>query len=150
MAEEIQLEDGKYTVVFDQGHLAAKRHGEPWRDLSGDHLVYAMFCEIQRLERKCSGQPDCDSPPAPVETAANDQGDGYVINQLDRGIHRLSELVMQAERHNELDGSENLALSSGRPDRYQTRRANLLELQWHLRNLRKTLSGADPCEGTPL
>lgn len=48
--EKISVEDGKYTVVFDGGKLSALRYGEPWRDLSGDKLVYALMCRIQSLE----------------------------------------------------------------------------------------------------
>ena len=51
-------DDGKYTVTFNDknGELKALRHGEPWKDLSGDKLIYCMLAahadaqaEIARL-----------------------------------------------------------------------------------------------------
>lgn len=51
-------DDGKYTVVFNDktGEIKALRHGEPWKDLSGDKLTYCMLAahvdaqaEIARL-----------------------------------------------------------------------------------------------------
>lgn len=48
--QEVTVEDGKYTVVFDDGKLYALRYGERWRDLTGDKFVYALMCRIQALE----------------------------------------------------------------------------------------------------
>lgn len=50
MQFKIDLQDGKYTYVFDNGNQYALRYGESWRDLVGDNLVYAMACRIQELE----------------------------------------------------------------------------------------------------
>lgn len=47
---QIELNGGKYTYVFDQGKQYALRYGEPWRDLTGDNLVYWMAAKIQELE----------------------------------------------------------------------------------------------------
>lgn len=60
-AEQITVEDGKYTVIFDNGQLHALRYGERWRDLSGDKLIYALMCRIQALEAAASA---CLSHPA--------------------------------------------------------------------------------------
>lgn len=50
MTTRIDLDDGKYTVLHDNGRdFRALRHGEPWRELTGDKLVFAMACEIERL-----------------------------------------------------------------------------------------------------
>lgn len=46
----IVLEGGKYTVVRDGGNMHALRHGEPWRDLTGDKLVGALCARIDELE----------------------------------------------------------------------------------------------------
>ena len=43
MVETLSLEDGKYVLTLDAGKLTATRYGEPWRDLSGDKLVYLLF-----------------------------------------------------------------------------------------------------------
>lgn len=61
---KIDLYDGKYTVIFDDGKLSALRYGEPWRDITGDNLIYWMFVEIEELRqfiaesgRSASGEP---------------------------------------------------------------------------------------------
>lgn len=48
--ETLELEDGKYTVLHDEQHggLTILRHGEVWRNESGDKFILAMFHEIQR------------------------------------------------------------------------------------------------------
>lgn len=54
MADKVELNDGKYTVVNDLsegGGFYALRYGEEWRNLAGDKLVYTMFCEIERLRK---------------------------------------------------------------------------------------------------
>ena len=49
----IELDDGKYTVVHDNGAgLHALRYGEHWRDMTGDGLVLAMAQEIEDLRRR--------------------------------------------------------------------------------------------------
>ena len=52
----IELENGKYKVIDELGkespRFYALRDGEEWRDLTGDKLVYSMFCEIIRLREK--------------------------------------------------------------------------------------------------
>ena len=44
--------DDKYAVEMSEDCrvFRAIRHGEPWRDLSGDKLVAAMLARIQGLE----------------------------------------------------------------------------------------------------
>lgn len=50
---EIELADGKYKYRrFKKGGQDCLRHGEPWRDLSGDNLIYFMGCEIEELRGK--------------------------------------------------------------------------------------------------
>ena len=44
------FEDGKYTVINDNGNLVALRHGEQWRDLNGDKLVCSMLLEVDALK----------------------------------------------------------------------------------------------------
>ena len=46
MTESITIEE--YTLSHDNGlNFKCTRNGEPWRDLIGDNLVFAMFSEIQ-------------------------------------------------------------------------------------------------------
>lgn len=51
---EYTLENGKYTVIFDDktGNLKALRYGEEWRDLTGDKLFYSMLAEMIQLKLK--------------------------------------------------------------------------------------------------
>jgi hypothetical protein len=46
--ERIDVADGKYTVVYDNGQMSALRHGEPWRDINGDNLVYWLAVELRQ------------------------------------------------------------------------------------------------------
>jgi hypothetical protein len=43
------FDNGKYTVINDNGILTALRYNEPWRSLAGDNLVAAMLDEVHRL-----------------------------------------------------------------------------------------------------
>lgn len=51
----IELEDGKYTVLYDLGECKALRYGEPWRDLTGDKLIGCMLERIEELEARLGG-----------------------------------------------------------------------------------------------
>jgi hypothetical protein len=48
-ATAYSFDNGKYTVVNDNGILTALRYNEPWRSLAGDNLVAAMLDEVNRL-----------------------------------------------------------------------------------------------------
>lgn len=51
METRIELEGGKYTVLHEYGlNFRALRHGEEWRDLTGDGLILAMAHRIEELE----------------------------------------------------------------------------------------------------
>jgi hypothetical protein len=57
MAIRLELEGGKYTIVQeDKPHqFYALRHGEKWRDLTGDGLVLALcqqLSDTQELAQK--------------------------------------------------------------------------------------------------
>ena len=53
------FDEGKYRVTWTAGggqqeaesDYSATRHGEPWRDLTGDNLIGSMLWEINRLQR---------------------------------------------------------------------------------------------------
>jgi hypothetical protein len=50
------FDNGKYTVIFSTVNapnttFKALRHGEEWRDLTGDGLVLAMLHEVERLRK---------------------------------------------------------------------------------------------------
>ena len=49
---KIELENGKYEVVFEEktGELYANRYGKRWREMPGDKLALAMMHKIEELE----------------------------------------------------------------------------------------------------
>lgn len=49
MSIEIKLDDGKYTYILNDKEHKALRHGEEWRDLTGDNLILNMGFEIESL-----------------------------------------------------------------------------------------------------
>lgn len=50
MKTEIKV--GEYTVIHENGtNFHALRHGEQWRDLTGDNLVLALVSRIEHLEK---------------------------------------------------------------------------------------------------
>lgn len=50
MKTEIKV--GEYTVIHENGtNFHALRHGEQWRDLTGDNLVLALVSRIDQLEK---------------------------------------------------------------------------------------------------
>ena len=55
MNEELRMDfsDGKYTVVYyDNGKLVALRYGEPWRNLTGDKMIFSMLYEANQLREQ--------------------------------------------------------------------------------------------------
>lgn len=48
---EIVLEGGKYTYrCADNGAQTVHRHGELWRDFTGDKFIYRMAAKIEQLQ----------------------------------------------------------------------------------------------------
>ena len=54
MIDKIVLADGKYTVTHQNGVLTAQRYGYPWRDMTGDNLMFYMVMRILELEERLS------------------------------------------------------------------------------------------------
>lgn len=52
--KEIELENGKYTIVFNDNpfEFKALRYGEEWRNLVGDNLILALVDYIEDLEAR--------------------------------------------------------------------------------------------------
>ena len=49
MRKKIHLDDGKYTVIYDETNSFPEkvlRYGEEWRDVTGDSLIYWLCTEI--------------------------------------------------------------------------------------------------------
>lgn len=93
--EQVTVADGKYTVVIGaDGSLSALRHGEPWRDLTGDKLVYCLAAELiearKALETASVAQPSAEPfnlhdvvPPSAHDWLA--ERDGYARIDLPEG-----------------------------------------------------------------
>lgn len=70
MADRIDIEDGKYTVVIDGGHVQILRHGEPWVGEEPGGFVaskawIAAAYELQELRRRVENlQGENESPVA--------------------------------------------------------------------------------------
>lgn len=48
MLERLEVCDGKYELVFNNetGEFKCLRYGKQWRSLSGDQMVFGLFCEL--------------------------------------------------------------------------------------------------------
>jgi hypothetical protein len=57
--EQLTIND-RYTLVLTDESFVCLRDGEPWRNLAGDSLVFAMFKEISdhRICRKMTHHLD--------------------------------------------------------------------------------------------
>lgn len=53
MVKTIELDNGKYTVVYDENNqypMKCLRYGKEWRDLVGDNLIFLLCAKIEELE----------------------------------------------------------------------------------------------------
>jgi len=49
----VDLQNGKYTVIQEpSGRLHCLRYGEPWRDCTGDGLIYSLAAEVEALRER--------------------------------------------------------------------------------------------------
>lgn len=49
----VSVSDGKYIIQANaDGDLWALRNGEPWRDLTGDKLVFSLAYELAEAREK--------------------------------------------------------------------------------------------------
>lgn len=57
----VELGDGKYKLVFDneKGEFHCFRHGEIWRDLTGDKMVYLLFSEVLESRARAVEKGEC-------------------------------------------------------------------------------------------
>lgn len=51
---EVISGEGKYHTTFDNGHLTVTRHGEPWRNETGDGYILSLVQRIEELEDVCA------------------------------------------------------------------------------------------------
>lgn len=55
---KVELEDGKYTIVNNNGVVTVSRHGEQWRNETGDKLMLALLHKIEQYERALAAYGD--------------------------------------------------------------------------------------------
>lgn len=49
----VTVDDGKYEVIIEaEGGIKVLRHGEEWRDCTGDNLVYWLAVELAEAKLK--------------------------------------------------------------------------------------------------
>jgi len=61
LTQRIVLADGKYRIDrFKNGQMIAFRHGDCWRDLTGDNLILALLQKIEEHDAQLTqaAQPD--------------------------------------------------------------------------------------------
>jgi hypothetical protein len=63
---KIELENGKYEVVWDEKAMEfyANRYSQRWRELAGDKLVLAMMYRIEELQEQINSKESVDSKAA--------------------------------------------------------------------------------------
>ena len=52
----VDIEEGKYTYVFNGGDAHVLRYGEEWRDVVGDKFIYCMAAEIEALRKELASE----------------------------------------------------------------------------------------------
>ena len=61
MTKTINLDDGKYTIIYDKNNqypIKCLRYGEGWKDLIGDNLIFWLCKKIEELEEKTNDMRD--------------------------------------------------------------------------------------------
>lgn len=58
MIFELPLEYGKYKVLYDNGKIEILRHGEPWRDETGDGFLHTLLMSYIELEYELEAAED--------------------------------------------------------------------------------------------
>lgn len=85
----VEIEGGKYTVIqLENGRVCALRHGEAWRELTGDNLVLCLAQEVEHL-RKMEGVR------ASTMIKALKKEGGY---ELQSALSKIEELRVENER----------------------------------------------------
>lgn len=94
--QTVTLDNGKYKIVNDNGVVKAYRHGEEWRDLTGDGLILALLNKVETLEDKARYKEDVaeaasdiakerHNTPYSSEKYIMDLGDSFEIERYDDG-----------------------------------------------------------------
>ncbi|QYW06188.1 hypothetical protein KASIA_p144 [Shewanella phage vB_SspS_KASIA] len=52
MIFELSLEEGKYTVLYDNGYIEILRNGAHWRNETGDGFINSLLISHTELEQK--------------------------------------------------------------------------------------------------
>ena len=69
---KVSICDGKYTIIQDaSGRTSVLRHGEEWRDSTGDNVILGAAYEIQKLQDRIKRLEEAHSWRL-IETAPSD------------------------------------------------------------------------------
>lgn len=49
---ELEIENGKYTFINNNGVVSIKRFGEAWRNESGDKALLCLLQHVEKLEEE--------------------------------------------------------------------------------------------------
>ena len=61
MTKTINLDDGKYTIIYNENNqypIKCLRYGEDWKDLIGDNLIFWLCKKIEELEEETNDMRD--------------------------------------------------------------------------------------------
>jgi hypothetical protein len=85
--EELSVCDGKYKLVYNSadGDFKCLRHGEEWQSLTGNKMVYALFCEL--LE--CRAAKTAESAPTSTNTGMAASEQAQIAAQMEEHILEL-------------------------------------------------------------
>lgn len=88
---KVSICDGKYTIIQDaSGRTSVLRHGEEWRDSTGDNVILGAAYEIQKLQERIKQLED-----ARTVAAANSLANMMSHEDAIAKIKRLEEFVEQ-------------------------------------------------------
>lgn len=97
--EQISVDDGKYTIIYDRGVMTALRHGEPWnRDINGDKLIYTMFARIRELEDALKLSPA--APGAAPQDASTDASSTDAASESERILQAIGDAAHRVGIYN--------------------------------------------------
>ena len=95
---KVSICDGKYTIIQDaSGRTSVLRHGEEWRDSTGDNVILGAAYEIQKLQERIKQLEDARTVAA-ANSLANMMSHEDAIAKIKQLKKDLSECNAHRER----------------------------------------------------
>lgn len=89
----VTVADGKYTVILPkEGGMYALRHGERWRDLTGDGMVLALVAEIDKLRGELY-TPKTDKPDKAHVIRCNGEVEHVVVGDIAQAKEKMETMA---------------------------------------------------------